>query len=83
MAALAKKNTVDGATAWRGRSHLRAAHEADQPQDSAVHRQRAMLEAAFSDPSARPYPAPVRLAILVGAPLALWVGIFAVVGRIF
>jgi hypothetical protein len=77
MAALAKKKT-EHVAAWRGRAQLRAAQEADQPHGSAVHLQHAMLEAAFTDASAKPYPGPVRAAILVGAPLALWAGLFAV-----
>ncbi|MBV9511092.1 MAG: hypothetical protein JO303_12515 [Caulobacteraceae bacterium] len=50
----------------------------------AVHAQREQLEAAFSEPELKPYPAPVRLAILVGAPIALWAGVLwaaAQVGR--
>jgi len=81
MAALAKKKSLEPSAAWRGRS-VRAAHEADQPQQSAVHLQHAMLEAAFSESEVRGYPGPVKVALLVGAPLAIWIGLFAVAGRI-
>lgn len=82
MAALAKKNSsVEGASGWRGRS-VRAAHEADQPQPSAVRLQHAMLEAAFSESTVKPYPGPVKVAILIGAPLAFWVGAFALATRL-
>jgi len=81
MAALAKK-TTDHVAAWRGKSRPRVAHEADQPRQSAVHAQHAMLEAAFSEVEVTPYPAPVKLAILIGAPAALWIGLFVVGARI-
>ena len=48
----------------------------------AVHAQHAMLEAAFSEVEVTPYPAPVKLAILIGAPAALWIGLFVVGARI-
>ena len=82
MVALAKKTSVQGAAAWRGRPALHAAHEADQPQHSAVHGQHALLEAAFSEASVKPYPGAVKIAILVGAPTALWIGLFAIAGKI-
>ncbi len=81
MAALAKK-TTDHVAAWRGKSRPRVAGETDQPRGSAVHAQHALIEASFSEPEVTPYPGPVRLAILIGAPAAFWIGLFVVGARL-
>jgi len=82
MAALAKKQTTEHVAAWRGKSRPRVAHEADTPQGSAVHAQHALLEAAFTEAEVAPYSGPVKLAILIGAPAALWIGLFVIGARI-
>ncbi len=85
MAALAKKKTTHQgmAAAWRGQSAaVRAVREGDMPRESAVHRQQALLETVFAEAVVQPYPGPVKAAILIGVPAALWVGIFAVVAHL-
>ncbi|MBV9749705.1 MAG: hypothetical protein JO157_12920, partial [Acetobacteraceae bacterium] len=58
------------------RPAVRLAHNDDAAGVCDVHAQHERLEAAFSEPELKPYPAVVRLAILVGAPVALWAGVF-------
>ena len=77
MSAVAKRHEVFAEVAHRARP-VREARSDDQPVSTPVHEQFAVLEQAFSpEPQEQGYPGPVKLAVLFGAPIVLWAGLFA------
>ena len=59
-------------------SPVRSAQTGDAPVTPYVHRQQALVEAAFAPPAFdESYPGPLKLVILIGAPLAIWSVVFA------
>ena len=77
MGAAARRSELSPATAPR-ESPVRPARTDDSPVAPYVHRQRALLESAFGPPgSDESYPGPLKLVILIGAPVAIWSIVFA------
>ncbi|MDR3506534.1 MAG: hypothetical protein P4L64_01425 [Caulobacteraceae bacterium] len=75
MTARARRKTSDLVPAKASKAAPRLAGHADSAAAAPVHHQHLRLQAAFSAPTQHPYPPAVKLAIFVGAPIALWAGV--------
>jgi hypothetical protein len=72
MAALAHRKISE---AFSAKPAPRLAREGDEARATAVHHQRRLIEQAFAENPYKRYPGPVRLALCIGAPTALWAGV--------
>ena len=78
MAASARHKRFTKTLPQKQRGLVRLANGLDDSGLSPVHDQHLMLEAAFTAPEAKPYPAAVKAAIFLGAPTLLWAAIFMI-----
>jgi len=76
MAASARRKSFSKTPAQAQRAKVRLANGQDSGGLTAVHEQHLRLEAAFAGAETQSYPPAVKLAIFVGAPTALWAGLF-------